>query len=56
MAKVNNSIKYHLAKVAKKLLNLRDNKRLRNSDKEIVDEILDTDIPLIQELLREKKN
>jgi len=50
------SIDYFVKSIAQKLTNLRDNKRLRNSDREMVDEILDTDIPTIQSLLRAKNS
>lgn len=44
-----NSIDYHVKSIGRKLLKL---KKLSKTDQETIDEVLDTDIPLIQKLLK----
>lgn len=55
MVKMNN-VKYHIENIGKKLLTLKANKRLRKSDKQVIDDVLDDDIPAIQKLLKQSKN
>ena len=49
-----NNISYHIKNIGTKLLSLKSIKRLNKADQETIDEILDTDIVLIQTLLKAK--
>lgn len=50
--KMNDTIDYHIADIAKKLLSLKTASKMSRQDQETIAEILDTDIVVIQELLK----
>jgi len=50
---MNNDIDYHVKSIARKLLSLKSTGRLNRADRETIAEIIDTDIPLIQTILKD---